>query len=1122
MNPLGSLHKNSTLSPTPEQRPGTTDYFDTADIQKIESLLRRHDLDELKVLLNAKRFDLSDSFQEKKLKNLLERILNCCVTRFGNAEILLLLLSNLDLSATTPLTLGANDSGDDDYPFIPILQYRCVNYACEQGSVELAEFAASLPGDKPFAVLAEKKLATACSAGALNVLQYLLKQAGVPPPESLTNLIFVACENNQLEIARYLALVRLPEVDLHRPSTALSIACLKGHSAIVQWLLSLEASGSTLQSTGQKPVPTAVATTVARRDTPLLNACIGNNLDIIKMLVTDARFDIQQDPAGYAAAKRVAKDDAELHAMLQKYATTIPARFLEADAEKHIASIQLFAQATKALEAIETKRNMDFKKIAEIRLPRLGGFCQVIREALLDFFETAYTAPYVMAHTTSPASFPLIVKNGALLSKARLETLYPEVKIHGVEDGSDTVNNEHYLVFAAMGTNPARLMPPSQFGKKPVHDNTDFPSIILDIEAWHRYNPTSQNALIVKGYDWRESTQQVISIEGTGISITRMATSAGSGEVDACATLHFAYENTDTGGKIEYDLFMLDEIARGNNYRQLIPNLLVQHLRKLPDSEQKALLGGLIAAKQDKTLQQQASRTILDAFSTLEASIAGSLPLRLDYVDTLINGWRALPLRSLRNAVHAGAPDEVRQFMEQTWPRFQASEIPPWIIIGLHDIAMEHWRPPGEPAARQPSQSSASCSTTASLEQAPADCYLAILDLVEPSYQQAMRARIDGLDPAWTARDLMRRLDALNARSVSPSQVNQLVHHLKQNQPALRLYLSDRQDFAKQSLKAFRSLFSSIYNVSGVGLQSSLKTKVIATPGFRDFVSNPEQVKVLLYLAAASSALVQDTIGEQNPLLFESVNGYTETGSLLGLLTGVRRGDSSPVNASILADLLFNVPPSALFVPANGDRGDLDEVADQVLAADTCHLFYGALREQFREAKLHAAAQTPGERLLQERYDPRHWGEYKKRFMALAQLAEGKWLDDPLADSTGDGRDPVALIESLAVLQPNFVHYHLDARHLQAILGTNYGGAKSTIECLIAIVAASPSKNEKFEMTATQLFQRMKLLEFEFYKEHTIGQATGTAPNTAALAAWDAYAVGIITAIDLQAGTQAI
>lgn len=1108
---MPGLHRNTSLSRSSEERQGTTEFFDNADIQKIESLLRRHDLDDLKVLLNAKRFDLSDSFQEKKFKHLLECILTYG-SRTGNAEILLLLLLNLDLSETSPVALSGSNADSDDFPFIPVLRRRCVGYACEQGSVELTEFAASLPGE-PFGILAEEKLQTACSAGALNVLQCLLKHAGLPPPESLTNLIFVACEKNQLEIARYLALVTPPEVDLHRPNTALAIACLKGHSAVVDWLLSLEDSGSTSQSTGQK----SASTTVARRNTPLLNACIGNNLAIIKKLVTDARFDIRQDPDGYAAAKRVAKDDAQLHAILQKYATTIPAHLLETEAEKRVASIQLFAQATKALEAIEAKRNLDFQKISEIRLPRLSGFSKVVRDALLDFFETAYAAPYVMAHTTSPASFPLIVKNGALLSKARLETLYPEVKTYGMHDHSDSANNEHYLVFAAMGTNPARLMPPSLFGKQPVHDNIDFPSIFLNIEAWHRYNPTSQNALIVKGYDWRESTQQVIFIEGTGISITRMAISARSGKVGASATLRFAYENTDTGTRIEYDLFMLDEIARGNNYRQLIPNLLVQHLRKLPESEQKALLGGLIAAKQDKTLQQQASRTILEAFSTLEASIAGSLPLRLDYVDTLIDDGQALALNSLRNAVRAGSWNEVRKFMEQTWPAFQTSEIPHWIIVGLHDIAMEHWRRAGEPAARNTSQSSTSTSTTASPEQTPADCYLAILDLVEPSYQQAMRAHTDGIDPAWTARDVMRRLDALNERSVSPSQVNQLVHHLKQDQPALRLYLTYRQESAKQSVKAFRALFSAIYNVSDIGLQSSLKTKVIATPEFREFVSKPEQVKVLLYLAAASPALVQETIGEQNPLFFESINSFTQTASLLGLLTGVRLGDSSPVNASILADLLFNVPPTALFVPANGDQRDPDEVANHVLAADTCHLFYGALREQFREAKLHAAAQTPGERLLQERYDPRHWGEYEKRFAALAQLAEGKWLDDPGAGSTGSGADPVALIESLAVLQPSFVHYHLDARHLQAILGSDYGRAKSTIECLIGIVAASPSENEKYEITASQLFHRMKLLEFEFYKETMIGQATGTAPNTAAFAAWDAYAAGIIKTIELQA-----
>jgi hypothetical protein len=1117
MRPAGNALKRAPLFGQTEPLQEAKACLDDTEIRKAKSLLFHHELDDLKILLNAKRFDPSDNSKTKVLLELVSAIV-CLGSRTGDAETLLLLLSNLDLSASAyDAALDATPFGE--IPLLLIVKLQCLRYACTQGSVALAEFAASMPG-RPFPEMVEERLEDACSAGSLNVLQYLLKHANPPPSlEKLTDLIFRACEKNQLETAKYLASLTSLEVDLHRPNTALSVACRHGHSDVVDWLLTLKVFNATAQSSEQN----ATRTTVAGKETPLLNACVRKDLALIKKLLTDNRFDIRQDPNGYAAAKRVAKDSPQLHALLQKYATSLPAHLLESSAEKHIAKIQLFTQAKKALEAIEVKRQIDFRKISEVRLPKITGFSEVVRDALLTFFETAYAAPYFILHTTSQESFPVIVKDGALLSKARLNALYPEIKTHGLGDSADHFNNEDYLVYAAMGTNPETLVPPSQFVTRSAHTYTRSPSITLNVDAWHRYNPTSQSSMVVKGYDWRETKQQAIVIKDTGISITRTATSAATGIVDARATLGFVYENTTSGARIEYNLLMLDEIAKGNNYRQLIPNLVVQHLRNLPESEQTVLLRGLIAAKQDKTLQQQASHSILEAFSTLECSIAGSLPLRLEYVDNLVEHGYALDLSALRNAVQAGAADEVEAFIKNTWPDSQSNKIPHWIIVGVHDIAMENWRwasaqqrmLPSTPAPPNPSQSRASTSAVASSGPPPADCYLAILDLVELPYQEAMRSRISGIDPVWTARDLMSRLDALNEASVSPSQVNQLIRHLKQDQPALKSYLSDRQEFVQQSLKAFRGLFSSIHNVSDFGLQSSLKSRVIANPKFREFVSTPEHVKVLLYLAAASPTLVQEVIGEQNPLLFESVNLYTRSGSLLGLLTGVRLGNSLPVNDSILADLLFNVPPTALFVPANGNQSDHDEVTDYVLAADTSRLFYGALHAQFREAKLSAPEQTLGERLLQERYDSGQWSEYQKRYGILAQLAEGKSLDDPRAHSSGSGVNPVGLIENLAVLQPDFVHYNLDARHLQAILGGDYGGAKSTIESLIEIVAVCHSENEKYETTATQLFHRLKLLEFEFYKENLIGHVQGAVPSTAAVAAWDAYAGEIIKSSNL-------
>lgn len=73
-------------------------------------------------------------------------------------------------------------------------------------------------------------------------------------------------------------------------------------------------------------------------------------------------------------------------------------------------------------------------------------------------------------------------------------------------------------------------------------------------------------------------------------------------------------------------------------------------------------------------------------------------------------------------------------------------------------------------------------------------------------------------------------------------------------------------------------------------------------------------------------------------------------------------------------------------------------------------------------------------------------------------------------------------------MDPEYAHFNLDPRHLKAILSGNYGKALPAFDALIEAIAANPEEDENHRITATQLFHRMKLLEFEFYKDQLINQ----------------------------------
>lgn len=777
----------------------------------------------------------------------------------------------------------------------------------------------------------------------------------------------------------------------------------------------------------------------------------------------------------------------------------VPAAALSGTGLKHISRLQLGIQGDIAMSAMEAARQIDFLELSEVRLPDIAGFSAKVKTALKRFFRKAYEVPYFMLHTTFSSNVPAILSGGRLLSRARLEALDSRSRFIGLKDPSDLENNAHYMVFASMGTNAASLRPPSDY-ERARKSRIPCTSFIMNVDAFLQNDRSSPPHIMIKSCDWGESEQQVMRIPNTSITITRCGMDAQNGPVAPGAMIRYRYDNAATNFSKEYELPVRGDIVTGANYRQLIPLLIVQHLNQLSPEEQCGVLHGISDDGDQGGSWHGTAEGILEAFSTLEIAVAGSLPLRLEYVDRIDYDGICIDLKNLRDAVKEGRIDEIVGFMQKT-SDFCNRSIPDWIVEGIHDAAMENWL--------------MACAQKQSGRET--DKFLAVLDYVAPGYQNIMKTRTWGLNVVHSSHDLLRQCDELNALCVAPSQVNLLVSELSRQQASIESYLAENRHFAIGVVNAFRELFASIGDVSDMGLQSTLKTRVIASAAFQSVIADPKNTKILLYLAAATPALITKIFGDIDLKLFQCKNKYTGL-NIIGRVDGIwRYGAQSKVNQSVLGDLLFTVPVTSLFVASNGKperKVRPQDTGAMVEAANAYRLFFGALRDVLRQENLAQVAMTIGERLLLERYDAGKWHDYKERFVKLASLSRNRSMEDG-----GSGRKyrlrAADVIARRSVLDPEYAHFNLDARHLQAILAGTYGNAKPDFDALVNTIAASPETDENHRITAVHLFHRMKLLEFEFYKEQVIGELAMDGqekPGTASR--FDAYAAVVIASIE--------
>lgn len=757
---------------------------------------------------------------------------------------------------------------------------------------------------------------------------------------------------------------------------------------------------------------------------------------------------------------------------------TLPAVIFSPRMAEAISRVQLKIQRMNAISAIENTRNFKVENQSKVRQPDISGFSEAVQTALLYFFRSAYEIPHFMLHTTSSFNMGKILSMGSLTSRARLEKLPGKSNFHGLKDTNDVRNNNHRMIFAAVGTNADNIRRPSAFDMvKKEHGCSSF---LIDVDLFMQNNRSARKHMIVKSCDWGDSIEtsdegqyvtQMINIPDTSITITRLGMDAQNGAIKPGDMIRFKYENRQNGYSKQYVMPVYDDIVTGVNYRQLVPLLLVQHLRQLDEGEQLAVLGGITGKAEGSGEQKHAVNGLLEAFSPLEIGIPGSLPLRLEYLDLIRHDKQIFDIKAIRNAVQQGRVGEFVALLEKL-KNLPGSEVPDWLINGIHGIAMKNWL----------------TERTKSGSGPQTDRFLAILDFIEPMYQKIWLGSKLDYKPDYTSLDLLKVSDDLNALAVPPSRVNRLIVKLSENQEKVEAYLENNRNTTIEALNQLRQLFNTAKDVSKLGLQSNLKAKLIGSRGFNELVKNKDTIKSLIYLASAAPALIAKIFGEIDLNISQAENGFTELDIIVSI-GGIKKVNSqSHVNRSFLSDLLFNIPGNSLFVPGNGmpdHKTKPFSPEDIVKAVDDYRLLFSALRGVLREENLIDTSATTGEQLLRERYEPGKWSDYKNRFLALAELSKhSETITDGGENRYLKGANDV--IRHLSVMDPEYARFNLDPRHLQAVLAGNYGKAKPAFDELIETIAANPEADENHRTTAIQLFHRMKLLEFEFYKDQLI------------------------------------
>lgn len=305
------------------------------------------------------------------------------------------------------------------------------------------------------------------------------------------------------------------------------------------------------------------------------------------------------------------------------------------------------------------------------------------RKVFARFAAASEGISYYMKHSFEKVdAFNNIMKSGSTLSQHRIEVGLGGESA-GLTEDADHQMGSHYFTFFGMGVKEDNLPTPSDFR----NNNTGY--IIIDADAVSVFRQGILRGLVVKSEDWGADHKRDIVIPGSSLTLKAkvkdVAMPKQGHEVHSPnSNQKYTYE-TASGEKINYQFPLADEVHLGGGYKTLVPDLIARHLAHLPPEYRQALLAPIKAAQTPEELTK-ATSDLTHAFYWLEASMPGTLPLRLEYVNEIKAPHHpAIDLRPLRKALLSGSVEEVISVMQ---PHMELLNYP-WIVTSIHEMAIK-------------------------------------------------------------------------------------------------------------------------------------------------------------------------------------------------------------------------------------------------------------------------------------------------------------------------------------------------------------------------------------------------------------------------------------------------
>jgi ankyrin repeat protein len=258
-----------------------------------------------------------------------------------------------------------------------------------------------------------------------------------------------------------------------------------------------------------------------------------------------------------------------------------------------------------------------------------------LQQLRAEFFKLAQQIPYYMKHAlTDPAIYEVIMQDGSLMSQDRVQNV-KGIKSKGLNTESDQANQSHYYNYHSTGTIKDKLPTPKSL------NSTTNPEFIMNVDDFMEAEPLHAKHLVVKGEDWGAQHERTIDLE-SGIKIMIKFESGKPEKVHTQdSKIHYTYSDTTSGEIKQYSFNLSDEVAVGRNFKKATASFIMRHFDQLPEKAQLQILEPLKQAKElnipmeQELKSKQAVADIFQKFYFMEASIGGSLPLDIRYMDTI-------------------------------------------------------------------------------------------------------------------------------------------------------------------------------------------------------------------------------------------------------------------------------------------------------------------------------------------------------------------------------------------------------------------------------------------------------------------------------------------------------